>query len=213
MLGSLRMYGAVRLVAVMCLVCAGLSVMPGVLWASSNDEEDNASRFDAVIDETARAHSLDPLLVKALIWHESRFNPRATGSSGEIGLMQIKMMVVKDWAKANGKPVPPRDQVYDPYLNVEIGVWYLARAYKRWEDNSHCLLLALGEYNAGRGKVLSWISRHGGRVETAIGKSASASYVRSIRDKYIEYSAEVAERNSVAQIRKPNISSQTLAVP
>ncbi|OQA77029.1 MAG: Membrane-bound lytic murein transglycosylase C precursor [Lentisphaerae bacterium ADurb.Bin242] len=144
-------------------------------------------RFDAVIHSTALKHGLDPLLVKALIWHESRFNPLATGKAGEIGLMQLRMIVVKDWAKATGAPLPSEHEVYDPYLNLEIGSWYLARAMKRWQESAFSLLLALGEYNAGRSRVLGWIRKNEGDREKAIAQSASARYVHSVRGKYLEY--------------------------
>lgn len=150
------------------------------------------SRFDAIIREVAEAYDVDPLLIKAMVWHESRFNPLAEGRAGEIGLMQIKMIVVRDWAKAKGVKVPPREEIFDPYVNLEIGTWYFARAFTKWQKSTHALLLALGEYNAGPGRVRCWISRFNGNKELAISRSASAGYVRSIRDKYLEYTIEHA---------------------
>jgi len=158
-----------------------------------NAEESRENRFDAVIRSAALKHGLDPLLLKALIWHESRFNPLATGKAGEIGLMQLRMIVVRDWAQSTGVPAPSEHEVYDPYLNLEIGSWYLARAMKRWQESSFSLLLALGEYNAGRARVLGWIRKNEGDSEKAIAQSASAGYVRSIRGKYMEYLLAVME--------------------
>ena len=135
---------------------------------------------------------MDPLLIKAMVWHESRFNPLAEGRAGEIGLMQIKMIVVRDWAKAKGVKVPPREEIFDPYVNLEIGTWYFARAFTKWQKSTHALLLALVEYNAGPGRVRCWISRFNGNKELAISRSASAGYVKSIRDKYLEYTIEHA---------------------
>ena len=150
------------------------------------------SRFVAIIREVAEAYDVDPLLIKAMVWHESRFNPLAEGRAGEIGLMQIKMIVVRDWAKVKGVKVPPREEIFDPYVNLEIGTWYFARAFTKWQKSTHALLLALGEYNAGPGRVRCWISRFNGNKELAISRSASAGYVKSIRDKYLEYTIEHA---------------------
>ena len=51
------------------------------------------SRFDAIIREVAEAYDVDPLLIKAMVWHESRFNPLAEGRAGEIGLMQMIFII------------------------------------------------------------------------------------------------------------------------
>ncbi len=153
---------------------------------SAGDASENV--FDSVIYEVSAKHSMDPLLIKAVIWNESRFKPRASGASGEIGLMQLKMSAVKDWADANRKPLPSREQVYDPYLNIEIGTWFLARAMQRWDGKDQCYTLALCEYNAGRSRAVTWNSRTRKDAEVSIGSAKTRSYVTNIRDKYIEYS-------------------------
>lgn len=168
---------------VLCIFCAA---------ASADDTGEN--RFDAIIHEIASHHQIDPFLIKAMIWHESRFRPLARGRDGEIGLMQIKMDVVRDWAKARGVPVPAPEQVFDPYVNIEIGTWYFARAFRKWSKSSHALLLALGEYNAGPGRLRRWIRKAGGKCEQAVARSASAAYVRSIRDRYLAYTLEYASQ-------------------
>jgi soluble lytic murein transglycosylase-like protein len=58
---------------------------------------------------------------------------------------------------------------------------------KRWEESASSLLLALGEYNAGRSRVIGWIRQNDGDREKAIAQSASARYVLSVREKYLEY--------------------------
>ena len=165
-------------------------VLYACLPALAGDPGEN--RFDAIIGEVADSYHVDPLLIKAMVWHESRFKPRAEGKAGEIGLMQIKMDVVRDWAKAKGVETPSRESVFDPYMNLEIGTWYFARAFSKWHQSSHALLLALGEYNAGPGRVRSWIRKCRGNKELAISRSASADYVKSIRDKYLEYTVQYA---------------------
>jgi len=180
--GSVFTHSIMRWFAYLLTACGMLS-----LSLHANADDSMEMRFDAVIHSTALKHGLDPLLVKALIWHESRFNPLATGKAGEIGLMQLRMVVVRDWAKSTGAPLPSEHDIYDPYLNLEIGSWYLARAMKRWEEGAYSLLLALGEYNAGRSRVIGWIRQNDGDREKAIAQSASARYVLSVREKYLEY--------------------------
>ena len=180
------------------VLCACVSVC-----AAENFGED---RFDAVIVSVANSYHVDPLLIKAMIWHESRFNPVAEGGAGEVGLMQIKTAVAHDWAKSKGVKQPVAEELFDPYLNIEIGTWYFARALNKWKSSSHALLLALGEYNAGPTKVLRWIRRSHGNTERAIARSASALYVRKIRDKYMEYSLQYADSVVFAGELSPRIA-------
>ena len=49
---------------------------------------DDTKYHDEIV-AAARRHGLDPDLVRALIFRESRFNPQARGSRGEVGLMQF----------------------------------------------------------------------------------------------------------------------------
>ena len=46
-------------------------------------------QYDRLIRAVAAEHHLDPMLVKAVVWRESRFDPRKHGSHGERGLMQV----------------------------------------------------------------------------------------------------------------------------
>src|SRR6266446_604905 len=45
--------------------------------------------YDRLIRSVAVEHQLDPMLVKAVVWRESRFDPEKHGSRGERGLMQV----------------------------------------------------------------------------------------------------------------------------
>ena len=107
-----------------------------------------------LVEEAALRHGLPPSLVQAVVWKESRFRPKATGSQGEIGLMQLTPGAMRDWAAAHGCPPPGRGRAFAPALNLEIGCWYLARALRRWEGYHSALVLALAEYNAGPATVL-----------------------------------------------------------
>src|SRR5881394_2093226 len=55
---------------------------------------------DKVILAAGARYGVDPALIKAVVWRESWFNPRARGTSGEVGLMQIREPTAKDWAQA-----------------------------------------------------------------------------------------------------------------
>ena len=46
-------------------------------------------QYDRLIRSVALEHHLDPMLVKAVVWRESRFDPKKRGTHGERGLMQV----------------------------------------------------------------------------------------------------------------------------
>src|SRR5215468_5607716 len=92
--------------------------------------------YDRLIRSVAAEHNLDPMLVKAVVWRESRFDPRKHGSHGERGLMQVSEKAASEWARENKITNFQVDQLFDPKTNLEAGTWYLQRAFERWEAQS-----------------------------------------------------------------------------
>ena len=145
--------------------------------------------YDKIILEAAQRNQVDPRLLKAVIWRESRFDPMTEGKAGEVGLMQIMPdLAVVDWAKAKGKDVPFRAALFDPELNIEIGSWYLGRAIRRWNKYRDCYVLALCEYNAGLTRANKWKPADpDADVRKRITISSTRSYVNDIMDRYEKY--------------------------
>ena len=132
---------------------------------------------------------MDPCLIKAVIWKESRFDKRARGLKGEVGLMQIMPdLAAADWARIKGFPAPSRGALYDPELNIEIGSWYLGRALRKWRAYRENIPMALSEYNAGARRVNQWkpVSRDGAFRER-IAIPSTRDYVDEIMVKYQDY--------------------------
>lgn len=114
-------------------------------------------RYDTLLVEAGRTHKVDPRLLSALIWRESRFDAGRVGSKEEIGLMQITEGAAAEWAASAGRDTPSRIQLFDPEMNIEVGTWYLARAIRYWADRTRDPLpFALAEYNAGRSNAERW---------------------------------------------------------
>jgi hypothetical protein len=76
------------------------------------------ARVAAAIESAQDVHQLDPLLILAIIEQESRFDPRARGSHGSTGLMQIKPFVARDVAQRHGIPWTGPRTLLDPAANV-----------------------------------------------------------------------------------------------
>lgn len=116
------------------------------------------AQFDPLIRDAAERQGLDPMLVKSVVWRESRFRPEMVGNNGERGLMQVTEGAAEDWKVAEKKENFRPTDLFDPKTNLEVGTWYLARALERWQDKEDPIPFALAEYNAGRTRVNQWIS-------------------------------------------------------
>jgi peptidoglycan lytic transglycosylase len=113
-------------------------------------------QYDGLIRSVATAYQLDPMLLKAVVWRESKFDPQKYGASGERGLMQVSEIAAREWAKETRVPDFRAEELFDPKTNLEAGAWYLHRALQRWEREQDPLPFALAEYNAGASRAQRW---------------------------------------------------------
>ena len=94
------------------------------------------------IIDLCEGKNIDPAVVLAMIWKESRFNPSSVGDGGNsFGLMQIQPR----WHSGLMAELGCND-LLDPYQNVTVGITILAGHMQRWEGN---LEMAVVSYNAG----------------------------------------------------------------
>ena len=149
-------------------------------------------QYDRLIRAVAVEYQLDPVLVKAVVWRESRFDPRKYGSHGERGLMQVSEKAANEWARENKIADFYVDELFDPKTNLEAGTWYLHRAVEHWKHEPDPLPFALAEYNAGASRAQRW-SRNGvtdTSVRTFLKNidfPGTRKYVESIIDRYKFY--------------------------
>ena len=158
-------------------------------------------RYDAMIADAARKNGVDPLLLKALVWRESEFQPGKTGASGERGLMQVSQAAARDWVQAHKVETYQPADLFAPRMNLEIGSWYLKKALTRWAAKDDPVPFALAEYNAGRTTVERWIAttRQGDAttaddLRTHIGFPSTRAYVETILKRRAYYGGEEAKR-------------------
>jgi len=90
----------------------------------------------------ARVHGLDPALLGAVVWVESRYCPRAVGRAGELGLGQVRPKTA-EWLGI------PSDYLWHPEWNLLATARYLRYLYDRYGDWRK----AIAAYNAGPAKV------------------------------------------------------------
>jgi soluble lytic murein transglycosylase len=109
-------------------------------------------RYSEYVRVHAREHGLDPALVAAVIYQESKFRSDAQSSSGAIGLMQITPATAEGIAiRTHGNAFHTND-LYNPEINIRYGAWYLKNLFQKYGSEK----LVLAAYNAGQGNVDKW---------------------------------------------------------
>ncbi len=182
------------LILAAALACSGLAA---VIFITGYTHE-RIHRYDEIIIGSGRTHGVQPELVRAVIRRESRFNPRAVGRSGEIGLMQVTELAAIEWAVSAGLNSFTKEALFDPEVNIRAGTWYLGRALKRWSHKDQPLPYALAEYNAGRSNARRWAADDGGDEQNFINAITFPSTRRYIEGIIRDYEARAGMRTDVA---------------
>ena len=112
-------------------------------------------RYEQIVLGHARNYRLDPALLAAVIYQESKFNPDARSDRGAIGLMQLLPDTAKGIAARTGGTTFRVSDLTDPELNVRYGAWYLRHLLDKYGSER----TALAAYNAGQANVDSWRRR------------------------------------------------------
>jgi soluble lytic murein transglycosylase len=171
--------------------------------------------FDPIITSVARDNGVDPFLIRALIWRESRFNPLTHGTADERGLMQVTPEAGQIWAKANKIPNFTPDSLYDAETNVRAGTWYLNRSIRRWSQANvdDPIPFALAEYNAGRSNALKWVDPSSPQDHNAfmqrITYPGTRKYVEVILEKRDQYRDILAHNPWYRDYLAANPTTQT----
>jgi len=147
-------------------------------------------QYDPIITAVAAKHRLDPMLVKAVVWRESRFDRNKYGTAGERGLMQVSGKAANEWVRENKVEDFKLEDLFDPKTNLEAGSWYLRRALDHWQTESDPLPFALAEYNAGASRAQRWVGADGitaNQFLENIDFPVTRRYVQLILDRYAFY--------------------------
>ncbi len=119
-------------------------IQPKLINASSpSSAEATGGTVNEIIDQTAKDHNVDPLLVHSVIRAESNYNPNAISPKGAEGLMQLIPATARRFGAADS---------FDVRENITAGVKYLKYLQDMFKDDR----LALAAYNAGEGAVIKY---------------------------------------------------------
>jgi soluble lytic murein transglycosylase len=136
----------------------------------------------SIIREQAAAKHLDPALIAAVIYAESKFDPR-TSAAGAQGLMQILPATAYYLAHLSGGSQFTESDLATPRINVAYGSYYLRYLLDHYKGNE---LLAVAAYNGGLSNVDTWTARanaEGGELTVAsIPFPETRAYVQRVLD-------------------------------
>jgi soluble lytic murein transglycosylase len=146
-------------------------------------------RHASVIREQALAKHLDPALIAAVIYAETKFDPR-TSPAGAQGLMQILPSTAYFIAHLSGGTRFTSSDLATPSINVAYGSYYLRYLLDHYSGNE---MLALAAYNGGVANVDGWVAHAdaAGRPLTLAGIpfDETRAYVRRVLDAQRAYRA------------------------
>jgi soluble lytic murein transglycosylase len=150
-------------------------------------------RHDDVIRQQAADKDLDPALIAAVIYEESKFRDQ-TSSAGAEGLMQILPETAQFIARRSGGTAFELRDLGNPDINIRYGSWYLRYLLDQHAGN---VALAVAAYNAGEGNVDSWVRAAGGTESfdpaTDIPFPETREYVDDVLERREEYRDHYAD--------------------
>jgi hypothetical protein len=140
------------------------------------------ARISELVERSAHAHQVDPLLVQSVIQVESTFNPYAVSMKGAEGLMQLMPSTSRMLGVANS---------FDPVQNIEAGVKYLKYLQSVYHDDR----LALAAYNAGPAAVTKY--------NEVPPYQETQDYVQRVGDRYRAARAAVDQKEAADAAAQP----------
>jgi len=169
---------------------AAIAILPGL--ERTVQEIALPLRHEDVIRQQAADKDLDPALVAAVIYAESRFRDQ-TSPAGARGLMQITPRTADYIARKSGGVRFEQGDLASPQINIAYGTWYLRYLLDRYGGSE---VLALSAYNGGEGNVDRWIAEagrgDGGFAIEQIRFPETREYVRRVLEARGQYRRQYA---------------------
>lgn len=109
-------------------------------------------KYAEYVEKYAGECNLESELIYAVIKCESDFSEKAESKAGAIGLMQLMPETAEYIERLNN--IEEKSDLYNASDNVRLGVLYLKYLTQRFTS----LNAVLAAYNAGEGRVVSWLS-------------------------------------------------------
>ena len=140
---------------IIALALAGVVViLTAPLFNKAVNEFNLPLSYQDVIRQQAGEKHLDPALIAAVIYAETKFDPRASNAGAE-GLMQILPQTAEFLARRSGATTFTVADLATPEVNIAYGSYYLRYLLDEYHGN---VTLALAAYNGGESNVDRWVA-------------------------------------------------------
>ena len=151
-------------------------------------------QYAGIIRQQAAAKHVDPALIAAVIYAETRFRPR-TSPTGAEGLMQIEPPTARFLAhRSHGYAFRVTD-LGTPQVNIAYGTYYLRYLLNVYNGST---MLALAAYNGGETNVDNWLNsaraQHRRLTISSIPLGQTRAYVGEVLSKQRAYRTHYARQ-------------------
>jgi soluble lytic murein transglycosylase len=148
-----------RRLTILAIACAAIGALVVVMALpmfrkAVNDFTLPLSYSDVIRQQAADKH-LDPALIAAVIYAETKFDPRPS-SAGAEGLMQILPQTAQYLARRSGATTFTVADLGTPTVNIAYGSYYLRYLLDRYNGRE---MLAVAAYNGGESNVDRWVAQ------------------------------------------------------
>jgi len=146
--------------------------------------------YTSVIRQQASAEHLPASLIAAVIFAETKFDPR-TSPTGALGLMQIEPATAEFLARRSGATTFTLADLAHPETNIAYGAYYLRYLLDRYKGSE---TLALAAYNGGETNVDGWLAQaHAAGVRFGIAQipfAETRAYVKRVENAQRSYAKQ-----------------------
>jgi peptidoglycan lytic transglycosylase len=155
---AIRKRSAARRLRRLVALCAGLAAVVAaalnlpLFQKAVNEFNLPLTNADVIRQQAVQKH-LDPALIAAVIYAETKFDPRPS-SAGAQGLMQILPQTAEFLAHRSGATTFTIADLGTPRVNIAYGSYYLRYLLDEYGNST---VLALAAYNGGETNVNRWL--------------------------------------------------------
>ena len=114
------------------------------------------TKYNEYVEKYSKENNVDKYMIYAIIKAESNFKSDVKSNSNAIGLMQLLENTAVEMSNSIKKDEITEKSLYDPEMNIKLGISYYSYLLKHYRGNN---ILALTAYNAGMGNVDNWIKK------------------------------------------------------
>ena len=139
--------------AVFCALVALVAFLSVPLFRRAYEDLSLPLSYSNIIRQEAAQKHLDPALVAAVIYAETKFDSRPS-SAGAEGLMQLLPRTAEFLARRSGATTFRTSDLENPAVNIAYGSYYLRYLLNEYAGNE---VLALAAYNGGETNVDRWL--------------------------------------------------------